>query len=84
LVEICYFQSHLQQIGLESKSKNKDSLTKAFFAKTPQEYNTNTKLVTKDYSINLAYCVNLLSQERDHIPLQKYIRIVPSKSNEMQ
>jgi hypothetical protein len=29
-------------------------------------------------STNLAYCVNLLSQERDHIPLQEYIRMVPS------
>jgi hypothetical protein len=84
LVEICYFQSHLGQIGLKSNSENKDSWTKAFFAKKPQQYNTNTRPVTKYYSINLAYCVNLLGQERDHIPLQKNIRIVRSKSNEVR
>jgi hypothetical protein len=52
---------------LKSKSENKDSLTKAFFTKTPREYDTNTRSVTKYCSLNLAYCINPLSQEREHI-----------------
>jgi hypothetical protein len=67
LVEICYFQSRSGQTQLEPNSKNMDRLRKVFLAETTQEYNMNTRPVTKYCLINLAYCIDLLSQEQDHI-----------------